>query len=45
VLSDVNAVESMCVKLAAMAERWNLEHEANFYFLIFSVSWGRIEKY
>jgi len=30
--------------LAAMAERWNMEHGANFYFLIFSASWGRIEK-
>jgi len=31
--------------LAAMAERWKLEHGANFNFLIFSASWGGIEKY
>jgi len=31
--------------LAALAERWNLEHGANFYFLFFSAFWGRIEKY
>jgi len=31
--------------LAAIVERGNLEHGANFYFLIFSASWGRIEKY
>jgi len=31
--------------LAALAERWNLEHGANFYFLFFSAFLGRIEKY
>jgi len=41
----INVRQTSGGDLAAIVERGNLEHGSNFYFLIFSASWGRIEKH